>query len=459
MRILFVALSVALGWGLRGEIGGEQGALIPGVLLGTAIALCSGKESWVRHAPLIGAVSAFGMSLGGIQSYGLLIGYTMCTDMLNVTYGYLSLAIVGGLWGAFAGGLLGMVLSGKKRSPLFWGLLVILFYVGGEICYFLLIDTLGLLMTPPRAENWAWCLGVVITLIIVNVYLKDFRPVRTTLKGFLAGGIGFMFGESLQVYGKFLGPQFDWWKVMEISFGFVMGGGLAITIFSEFKEDENTLETSPMVNILAIMIITAFVPLVTLHNMLEGFEQNSILKRTDVLWQDGYFNIMLRGIALTFIVFAILKTLQKRGLFEKLNFQNLAIFLFIWSIWSNGWITQIKMALPHQGLTSVIIHYIFLVLMLLLSAWSVWGINKTPRTSERETLLVKSKLNSLPLLVLLILTIIPLLALFFAGTSILTHPDEMPVNIRRRFEINLLRTENQILADGTIKSLIPKGIF
>ncbi|MCX8066160.1 MAG: hypothetical protein N3G21_13500, partial [Candidatus Hydrogenedentes bacterium] len=165
MKILFVGLSVALGWGLRGEIGGEQGALIPGVLLGTAIALSSGKENWIRMAPLIGAVSAFGMSLGGIQSYGLLIGYTMCTDMLNVTYGYLSLAVVGGLWGAFAGGLLGMVLCGKKRPIWSWVLMIGLFYAGGEIVYYILIEKLGLLMTPPRVENWAWCLGAVLTLI------------------------------------------------------------------------------------------------------------------------------------------------------------------------------------------------------------------------------------------------------------------------------------------------------
>ncbi len=438
MKILFVALSVALGWGLRGEIGGEQGALIPGVLLGLSLALSSGKESWIKNIAIIGSASAFGMSLGGIQSYGLLIGYTMCRDMLNVTYGYLMLAIVGGLWGAFAGGILGMVLPGEKLRIRFWVPLIIILYIGGELCYYILIELIGIRMTPPRAENWAWVLGAILALLAVNIYLKDTRTVRLVLKGFLAGGIGFMFGESLQVYGRFLGPEFDWWKVMEISFGFVMGGGLAIAIFTEFEGEEKQWEVSSATHILAILVVTAFVPLVTLYNMLEGFEEKQILLRT-TLWQDPYFNILLRGVALAILSLLILFATEKRkGLIGKLDIHNLGIFLFIWSVWSNGWITQMKMALPQQGTTSVIIHYIFLLIMILLSVWSVWKIPALTSGQLTETQActvcpIRKGLTNTAVVLLLILIIIPLLALLFAGTSILTHSGVMPPNIRPRF--------------------------
>lgn len=441
MRVLFVALAVALGWGLRGEIGGEQGALIPGVLLGLAVVMASGKENWLRNIAVIGSASAFGMAVGGIQSYGLLIGYTMCADVLNVSYGYLMLAVVGGLWGAFASGVLGMVLSGEKRKMWFWAGLIAILYIAGEICYYTLIEFIGLRMTPPRAENWAWVLGAVLGLLVVNAYLRDIRLVRMILKGFFAGGIGFMFGESLQVYGRFLGPEFDWWKVMEILFGFVMGGGLALAVFTEFEEERKHWETSTITHILGILVVTAFIPLVTLHNMLEGFEEKQILLRDDVIWADPYFNILLRGIMLGILSLLILIIMERRsGFVKKLDSRNLAMFLFIWSVWSNGWITQVKMALPRQGTTSVIIHYVFLILMLFLSVWGVSGkvapaISNVCISPEEPGKMcpMKRALRNIPILLVLILIVIPLLALVFAGTSILTHPGYIPPNIRPRF--------------------------
>jgi len=55
------------------------------------------------------------------------------------------------------------------------------------------------------------------------------------LWGIVAGAVGFSFGEVLQAWGhhqKPLGtaiqPWMDWWKVMEMSFGFIAGAGLGI---------------------------------------------------------------------------------------------------------------------------------------------------------------------------------------------------------------------------------------
>lgn len=429
MNILFVGLAVALGWGLRGEIGGEQGALIPGALLGLAIAIASGKKRWLEKAPVIGAGGALGMSLGGIQSYGILIGYTQGIDMLNVTYGYLSLAVVGGLWGAFCAGILGMVLSDRQKSLPFWVLFLIAIYISAQISYFILIKVLKLLMTPPRVENWALVLGAVVALFVINFIQKEHKTCRLVLRGFIVGAIGFMFGESLQVYGKFLGPEFDWWKVMEISFGFVLGIGISYAVFREYDEDKPIMNISPFFYVVAVFIILSFVPMITLHNLLERFEENNILERSDTLWLDPYFNVMLRGIALTLISF-----IAYWKWFKTTNQENTSPwqlqFFWLWTVWSNGWITQMLMMIPKASISPVRIHTFFLFLMILLSIWSIL-IKFTAPTFPSSVKPVQGYKW-----VLLSLLLVPLLALIFAITSIATHPGKAPEKLQRRFEWN-----------------------
>jgi len=429
MRLLLVGLAVALGWGLRGEIGGEQGALIPGTFLGLALAIVSGKRDWQKYAVVIGAGGALGMSMGGIQSYGILIGYTKGIDMLNVTYGYLMLAIVGGLWGAFASGIIGMVLSERHKSIWFWLLFIMLGYIGAELTYVLLIKVFGLLMTPPRVEYWAWVLGAVLVLFVVNFIQKEHKTCRLILRGFLAGAVGFMFGQSLQVYGSFLGPRFDWWKVMEISFGFVMGIGIAYGVFREYPDDKPIMKVTPLLNLFAIFIVLAFVPLITLHNLLQRFEENGILIRRDTLWTDSYFQILLRGIVLSIIgIYAYWKWSQERDITADVHWH--LCFLWIWSLWANGFITLILMFIPKTNPTSAVIHGFFLILMMLLSFWVI------QRRFDTVSECYVNKPAPRYRWVLLSLVSIPLLALFFAFTSIATHPGQMPEGLRKRFEWN-----------------------
>ncbi|MGC9052545.1 MAG: hypothetical protein ACP5KS_01540 [Candidatus Hydrogenedens sp.] len=429
MNILFVGLAVALGWGLRGEIGGEQGALIPGALLGLALVIASAKKHWQEKAPVIASAGALGMSLGGIQSYGILIGYTHGVDLLNVTYGYLALAIVGGLWGAFCCGILGMVLSDKRKSLLFWIFFLIALYVSAQVFYFILIKVFKLLMTPPRVENWALVLGAVFALFVINFIQKEHKTCRLVLRGFLAGAVGFMFGESLQVYGRFLGPEFDWWKVMEISFGFVMGIGIAYAVFREYEEDHPIMNISPFLYIITVFIILSFVPLITLNNLLERFEENNILMRGDTLWLDPYFNVMLRGIALTIISIIVYWKWVKENHVENTSPWQMQ-FLWLWTIWSNGWITQMLMMIPKASISPVRIHSFFLFLMILLSIWSIQKRFAVPTFPSCIKPVEGYKW------VLVSLGIIPILAIIFAITSMATHPGRMPEKLQRRFEWN-----------------------
>ena len=47
--ILVTALSLSIGWGIRGNFGHEIGAMIPGALDAMAVVVLSNREDWHRR--------------------------------------------------------------------------------------------------------------------------------------------------------------------------------------------------------------------------------------------------------------------------------------------------------------------------------------------------------------------------------------------------------------------------
>jgi hypothetical protein len=66
---LMAALVMAYGWGYRGIVGHEGGAMVPGALLGMAICLASGRGDWYRRTAVAGLFGAVGWAWGGSMSY------------------------------------------------------------------------------------------------------------------------------------------------------------------------------------------------------------------------------------------------------------------------------------------------------------------------------------------------------------------------------------------------------
>src|SRR4051794_38443367 len=86
--ILLSALSLSIGWGIRGNFGHECGAMIPGALAALAVALLAGRADWVRRAPHFAMFGALGWSFGGSISYMQVIAYTHSGDSRSVAYGF-----------------------------------------------------------------------------------------------------------------------------------------------------------------------------------------------------------------------------------------------------------------------------------------------------------------------------------------------------------------------------------
>jgi hypothetical protein len=100
---VLTALSLWLGWGIRGNFGHEYGAMMPGALAAMAAVLLSGRDDWQRRIVYFAMFGALGWSFGGSISYMQVVAYTHSGDSTSVLYGFACLFVIGFLWAALGG--------------------------------------------------------------------------------------------------------------------------------------------------------------------------------------------------------------------------------------------------------------------------------------------------------------------------------------------------------------------
>ena len=111
------AVIMAYGWGYRGTVGHEAGAMVPGALLGLALCLASGRLDWHRRAAVAGLFAAAGWAWGGSLSYMEQTFYVASDSFADVLYGYTMLFFLGALWAGCGGAVLGLAFT-EPRSEL-----------------------------------------------------------------------------------------------------------------------------------------------------------------------------------------------------------------------------------------------------------------------------------------------------------------------------------------------------
>ena len=115
--LALAALVMAYGWGYRGIVGHEGGAMVPGALLGMALCLGSGRADWYRRTAVSGLFGAAGFAWGGSLSYMEQTFYTVSGSFPDVLYGYAVLFFMGALWAGIGGAVLGLAFT-LPRSAL-----------------------------------------------------------------------------------------------------------------------------------------------------------------------------------------------------------------------------------------------------------------------------------------------------------------------------------------------------
>lgn len=292
---LLTAVSLSIGWGIRGNFGHESGAMVPGALAAMAAALLSGREDWQRRVAFFGFFGAVGWSFGGSMSYMQVIAYTHSGHSLSVWYGFASLFVIGFLWAAMggAGTALPALLSRERlteffaplsavfaawwvqlhvegclenhnrdfrhEDPLYWfdtdwlGALVailavlvlaaarrrldsasrLLLYmgVGWWVGFLVLVNLLGLRMTPPRGDNWSGCLGMTAGMLLFFWRHNMLAAVWATLVSGFIGGLAFSGATMMKLVEVTSELETNWHSILEQSYGFMNGIGIGIALW------------------------------------------------------------------------------------------------------------------------------------------------------------------------------------------------------------------------------------
>jgi hypothetical protein len=227
--VLLVALATSLGWGLRGEWGHWWGATAPGAFCGMATWLAFGGTGDGWQMLIFGAVMAISLSLGGVLSYGKIVGYVKSEHDRSPAFGTLALFLVGGLWGFFGGTGLGLLMTEIEYGLVDLATWALLASIGAYLAYKFLVLGLDLHLSPPRSDAWAAVLGgSMLTAAYFALGPGDLVVLRTAFLGWLGFGGGFSLGALVHRRCVNMGWKVDSWKFMEHSVGF--GGGLALGV-------------------------------------------------------------------------------------------------------------------------------------------------------------------------------------------------------------------------------------
>jgi hypothetical protein len=276
--MLFCGLILGLGWAIRGHFGHEWGASWAGAMGALAILVAAKRKDWLRRIPVLIALGGIGWAVGGMMSYGIVIGYCRGVDFINVAYGYTMLAVIGGLYGFIGGGFLGLGLESTNEKMPSWPRLLTEMVAGAYIVWGFIIYQLEWFMTPPRSELWAACGGGAAALAWY-LYRKGFhRALRVAAYAAVGAGFGFSFGNFIQTLGSISGIAYNWWNVMEFTLGFCGGLGMAYAIATiDWPE---SVKPSKGANWLALVFVVFAIPMT---NIIDGFEAKKFVQMAEQL--------------------------------------------------------------------------------------------------------------------------------------------------------------------------------
>ena len=237
--VLVSAVTMAVGWGLRGFIGGGSlGAMIPGAL----IALVIGHGLGLPDATCarLAAFGAVGIGFGGQETYGQTVRFV--TNYGDEFFrGLAGLTVKGAVWGFVGGAVLGVALIARRVRHRDLALALVALIAGTWLGW-RFIDEPKLLYfsnlhDKPRPEVWAGLftgglgfLGVLVWRLRAAARV----PWVLALAGLVGGGIGFGAGGASYAAGMGLGFDARWypgWKQMEFTFGLCLGAALGFAAY------------------------------------------------------------------------------------------------------------------------------------------------------------------------------------------------------------------------------------
>jgi hypothetical protein len=291
ISMLMVAMTLGTAWAVRGKFGHEQGAAWAGAIGAISVILIAKRADWYNKVFKIALAAAIGWGLSGMVSYGVVVGYGRGGDFVNVYYGLLMLFVIGVLYGFLGGGFFALALAESKEFKVAWASLIAEMVAFALLTYGLLINQLEWLMTPPRSELWAACLGASIALAWYMFRHRQESAIKVAVWSALGAGIGFSFGNFLQVIGAGSSLPFNFWNVMEYSIGFFGGLGMAYgTLTSSWPINDQPYDKRS--NLVPILFVVVLIPIVLWDQSFVTEKLDFILKLGGTEWTIFWFQII-----------------------------------------------------------------------------------------------------------------------------------------------------------------------
>lgn len=258
--LLFAAITmicVSYAWGMRGDlIGGEEGAVLPGALLGFCIAFFLGGGVFDKFAFYFIALGMTGMFIGGTEPYAQAFDYTYwgCKGRkkpLDMKKGIKALAVKGGPWFGICAAVvsIGLTAAGsEKYPPVAFIVLFVLIPIVRAIGTKLFNDPHDpdkgifpkIYFSNTSREEWGGLWFMLITFMVFELIFKDYSSFVITVFGTVGGSLGWIIAQLLNcvtsaewngkyIFGKYQkNGRVDNWKIMEFSYGAL--GSLSIVL-------------------------------------------------------------------------------------------------------------------------------------------------------------------------------------------------------------------------------------
>lgn len=243
---------MALGWGLRGYIGGGPfGAMIPGAFIGLWLGHLLGLGA--ARLALVAVFGTVGVAFGGSTTYGQTLGFLRGVPFGGlsggeaVAWGVLGTVVKGGVWGLLGGAMLGLGFVAHRLSTRRIAIILAVAAVAAVAGIALINEPRVLYFSNrldrPRPEYWAGLLAAA-GAILAGAWRAGVGrvPLMFGLFGLVGGGVGFGLGAVEMAVGFRLAPPLDklpWWKFMEFTFGACLGaawGLAAARMAAELRE-------------------------------------------------------------------------------------------------------------------------------------------------------------------------------------------------------------------------------
>ena len=212
--IIFSVFFTSYAWGMRGTtIGGEKGAMLPGAVIGLALACFSDILIVKENFFVFAALGSCGMYFGGSMTYGETLSISMSKRPAeNMKKGLTALFVKGfGWFGAFGGIFSVGTLAVSGQFKLYEVICIAAALPASMLLFYFIFNRPykprenifpKIYFSYTRPESWGALIGLFLMCLITVILKKSFFGIIFTVFCAFGGAFGWVAAQLLQVFIK-----------------------------------------------------------------------------------------------------------------------------------------------------------------------------------------------------------------------------------------------------------------